>query len=131
MVALVAVASGLTLAIFLKAFGGGRRASRQTGPARGNDLLTRVRINFMDAINGTKIEFMHTYDKMCETCQGKGAENANDIHTCSKCNGSGLKPCPRKYFRPCAKSKSVHLVVAAGKQLVNRVNHVMVQAIPV
>ena len=77
--------------IFEGFFGGGRRASRQTGPARGNDLLTRVRINFMDAINGTKIEFMHTYDKMCETCQGKGAENANDIHTCSKCNGSGVE----------------------------------------
>lgn len=45
----------------------------------------------MDAINGTKIEFMHTYDKMCERCQGKGAENANDIHTCSKCNGSGVE----------------------------------------
>lgn len=77
--------------IFEGFFGGGRRASRQTGSARGNDLLTRVRINFMDAINGTKIEFMHTYDKMCERCQGKGAENANDIHTCSKCNGSGVE----------------------------------------
>ncbi|MGI6734947.1 MAG: Chaperone protein DnaJ [Tenericutes bacterium ADurb.Bin239] len=77
--------------IFEGFFGGRRSASRQTGPARGNDLLTRVRINFMDAINGTKIEFMHTYDKMCETCSGRGAEDPKDIHTCSKCRGSGVE----------------------------------------
>ncbi len=78
--------------IFQSFFGGGsRRSSSQTGPVRGNDVLTRVRIDFMDAINGTKIQFNHTYDKPCPTCNGLGAENKSDIHTCSKCNGSGVE----------------------------------------
>lgn len=79
--------------IFQSFFGGGgqRRQGRQSGPLRGNDVLTRVRIDFMDAINGTKIEFNHTYDKPCPTCHGLGAEDKNDIHTCSKCNGSGVE----------------------------------------
>lgn len=80
--------------IFSSFFGGGggsRRQTRQSGPLRGNDVLTRVRIDFMDAINGTKIEFNHAYDKPCPTCHGFGAEDKNDIHTCAKCNGSGVE----------------------------------------
>lgn len=79
--------------IFSSFFGGGgqRQQGRQTGPVRGNDVLTRVRVEFMDAIDGTKIEFAHTYDKICPTCNGLGAKSASDIHTCSKCRGSGVE----------------------------------------
>ena len=79
--------------IFSSFFGGGgaRRQGRPTGPVKGNDSLTRIRINFMDAINGTKVEFNHTYDKVCDTCHGLGAVDKNDIHTCSRCNGSGVE----------------------------------------
>lgn len=79
--------------IFSSFFGGGGRSrqGRPSGPLKGNDVLTRVRIDFMDAINGTKIQFNHTYDKPCPTCNGLGAEDKNDIHTCSKCSGSGVE----------------------------------------
>ena len=81
--------------IFSSFFGGGggqRRQSRPTGPIRGNDVLTRFKIDFMDAINGTKIEFSHTFPiKFVQTCNGLGARNASDIHTCSKCRGSGVE----------------------------------------
>ncbi len=78
--------------IFSSFFGGGsRRQGRPTGPVRGNDVLTRVRIDFMAAINGKEVEFNHTYDKVCETCSGLGAVDKRDIHTCSKCNGSGVE----------------------------------------
>lgn len=79
--------------IFSSFFGGGQRGGRQrhTGPVRGNDSLTRIRINFMDAIRGKKIELNHTYDKVCTTCAGSGAQSKDDVSVCDKCRGSGVE----------------------------------------
>lgn len=72
--------------------GGGRRASgASTGPSKGQDTLTRVKIAFMDAINGTKVTIPLTYDEPCPHCQGTGAESASDFVTCPYCGGSGVE----------------------------------------
>ena len=76
--------------IFSSFFGGGRRQQSQTGPQRGDDTLMRVRISFMDAINGRKIKVPVTYDEKCSVCGGTGAKNSSSICTCSRCNGSGF-----------------------------------------
>lgn len=76
--------------IFGSFFGGGaRRNQHASGPARGNDVLRRVRISFMDSINGKTIELDLNLDETCPHCNGSGAENPNDITTCSQCRGSG------------------------------------------
>ena len=76
--------------IFSSFFGGGRRTRRgPTGPTRGNDAFMRVRINFMDAINGTTISIPLDFDEKCDKCYGTGAKTPNDIETCSHCNGTG------------------------------------------
>lgn len=77
--------------IFSAFFGGGRRSARQnaSGPQKGNDTLYRVKISFMDAINGRHITIPLTYDEPCEHCHGTGAENPDDITTCPYCGGSG------------------------------------------
>lgn len=76
--------------IFGSFFGGGRRSRRQsTGPVRGNDAFMRVRINFMDAINGSTINVPLDFDEPCEHCHGTGAKSASDIETCSNCGGTG------------------------------------------
>ena len=78
--------------IFSSFFGGGGRSrARQTGPTRGNDSLTRIRIDFMDAVRGKTIELNHTYDKVCATCAGSGAESKDDVATCDKCRGTGTE----------------------------------------
>ena len=70
--------------------GGGRRSPRQSsGPRRGADTAMRVRIEFMDAILGKKINFPIQYDETCTTCAGSGARSSKDIATCSTCNGQG------------------------------------------
>ena len=69
--------------------GGGRRRAEPSGPAKGQDNLMRVRVKFMDAINGTKIVIPVTYDEPCDHCHGTGAESPSDITTCPHCGGSG------------------------------------------
>lgn len=76
--------------IFSSFFGGGRARPTQTGPMRGNNIIARIRIDFLDAINGKQIKFPHTYDQMCSHCHGTGAENPSDIQTCSTCHGTGF-----------------------------------------
>lgn len=76
--------------IFSSIFGGGgRRRQTRTGPQRGNDSVMRVKISFMDAINGKQIKLNVTYDQPCPTCNGTGAKSPNDVETCSRCHGTG------------------------------------------
>jgi len=77
--------------IFGSFFGGGRRSSRQNnGPTRGADTLNRIKISFMDSINGKTIEITPTVDENCPHCNGSGAENPSDVETCPDCKGSGV-----------------------------------------
>lgn len=78
--------------IFSSFFGGGaaRGGRAETGPQKGEDSLMRVRISFMDAVNGTKIKIPVNYDEPCENCHGTGAESPSDLETCPHCGGSGV-----------------------------------------
>ena len=77
--------------IFGSFFGGGGRRSRQSNsPTRGNDALRRVRIPFMDSINGRTIDIDLTLDENCPHCNGSGAESSSDIETCPDCHGTGV-----------------------------------------
>ena len=76
--------------LFDSILNGGRRRQRgSSGPQKGNDTLYRVKISFMDAINGTHITVPLTYDEPCEACHGSGAASDSDITTCSYCGGTG------------------------------------------
>lgn len=76
--------------IFDAFFGGGRRSSRQNnGPTRGQDVVKRIRISFMDAIKGRTVELPVTLEENCPHCNGSGAETPNDIQSCNECRGTG------------------------------------------
>ena len=76
--------------LFASFFGGGRRAQRaNNGPRRGNDRIVRIKVDFMDTINGRDIEIPLTVDEICPSCQGSGAKSANDIRVCHSCGGNG------------------------------------------
>ena len=83
--------------IFSQFFGGGRRSSRSNaGPRRGNDAIVRVKVDFMDTINGRDIEIPLTVDETCTSCRGTGAKTPNDIKTCSHCGGQGYVRAQRR-----------------------------------
>lgn len=76
--------------IFGSFFGGGQRRSRKpSGPQRGADTQMRLRIDFMDAINGKKLTIPIQYDESCVTCAGSGARSSGDLETCRQCGGTG------------------------------------------
>lgn len=76
--------------IFSSFFGGGsRRSSRSTGPQRGQDILMRLNISFMDAINGKKTDISLNFDETCPDCKGTGARNGTALKSCDYCHGSG------------------------------------------
>ena len=72
-------------------FGGGFTSSRRSssGPRRGDDTMMRVKINFMDAINGKNITLPLTYDEKCTFCNGTGALHGTDYTVCPTCKGKG------------------------------------------
>ncbi len=76
-------------------FGGGfggfssSRSSRSGGPQRGDDTMMRIKINFMDAINGKNVTIPLTYDEKCSSCGGTGALNGTEYTTCTTCKGRG------------------------------------------
>ena len=76
--------------IFSSFFGGGAsRSRRQTGPIRGDDVLMRLKVEFMDAVNGKDEEISFDYDDNCPNCHGSGAESPSDVKTCPTCQGRG------------------------------------------
>ncbi len=108
--------------IFSSFFGGGARQSRaQSGPRKGNDSLYRVRIDFMDAINGKKIKIPLTYDEQCPHCHGSGAETPSDFCTCSRCHGTGtIRTTQRTIFGAMESTSSCPDCGGTGKKITNR-----------
>lgn len=76
--------------IFSAFFGGNARESGPRSRARkGSDIQRRMTITFEESIFGKKEKLrVPVYDE-CPTCHGSGARSASDIHTCSRCRGSG------------------------------------------
>lgn len=79
--------------IFSSFFGGGgsSRSRRNNGPTRGNDRMLTIKIGFMDAIKGKKIELNVNVDENCPSCNGTGAQSPSDIQTCAQCRGTGYQ----------------------------------------
>lgn len=76
--------------IFGSFFGGGsRRQSQQTGPSRGDDVVMRVKVDFMDAVKGRDITISVPHDERCSSCNGTGAKNGSAVKSCPTCNGRG------------------------------------------
>lgn len=76
--------------IFNSFFGGGRRQGpNPSAPRRGDDVIQRIKIDFMDAINGRDVELTIEVDEMCPSCNGTGANTPSDIVSCSQCQGRG------------------------------------------
>ena len=75
--------------IFGDFFGGRRTARDNSGPAKGSNIRTSVRITFEEAVFGTEKEIELTVKEECKTCHGSGAKPGTTPQTCTKCGGKG------------------------------------------
>ncbi|NLU31417.1 MAG: molecular chaperone DnaJ [Clostridiaceae bacterium] len=76
--------------LFESFMGFGRsRASRRTGPQRGNDLQYSMEIEFMEAAFGATKELNLTRVQNCNVCGGSGSKPGTQPESCKRCNGTG------------------------------------------
>lgn len=69
-------------------FTGGRTRSAYS---RGEDIETKINIDFLDAIFGKEVTLKFNRTFVCSNCNGSGAETNDDIKICDYCNGRGQR----------------------------------------
>ncbi|MCR5799042.1 MAG: molecular chaperone DnaJ [Lachnospiraceae bacterium] len=75
--------------LFGDLFGGRTRSGRSSGPMKGANIRTSVRITFEEAIFGCEKEIELNTKDTCKTCNGTGAKPGTSTVTCTKCGGKG------------------------------------------
>ncbi len=75
--------------IFGDLFGGGRTRRTSSGPMKGPNVRTGVRITFQEAVTGVDKELELNLKEECSTCHGTGAKPGTSPETCKKCGGKG------------------------------------------
>ncbi|MCZ6514701.1 MAG: molecular chaperone DnaJ [Acidobacteria bacterium] len=75
--------------IFSQIFsGGGESAPRQNAPQAGRDLEHSLRVDFRDAIQGTKVRIRVLREETCRNCSGSGSGPGGPV-VCPECGGAG------------------------------------------
>jgi molecular chaperone DnaJ len=109
--------------IFSAFFGGGARSQEQgrARPRKGSDIQRRMTVAFEESIFGKKEKIkVPTYDE-CHSCHGTGAKSPSDIHTCSRCKGSGSIIVEQQTLLGRQQSRvSCPVCHGTGKEIVNK-----------
>jgi molecular chaperone DnaJ len=77
--------------IFDQFFGFGTRARTRPGAGAeaGDDIRTKVRLAFEEAVFGTTKPVEVVRRESCDTCRGSGSASGSRARTCSACHGTG------------------------------------------
>ncbi|MEK7680127.1 MAG: molecular chaperone DnaJ, partial [Deltaproteobacteria bacterium] len=84
---------------------------------RGSDLLHIIKLDFEDAVSGTKIKFNITKLVTCTVCNGSGAKDKSSIVTCMSCNGYGQTRIQQGFFtiqQKCHRCKGIGTIIKDG-----------------
>ncbi|KAF8149982.1 hypothetical protein B0H34DRAFT_731981 [Crassisporium funariophilum] len=79
-----------------QSFFGGHQQQQQV--RRGPSSLTEFEVTLADIYKGASIDFMIKKRILCDHCRGSGAASDSDIHTCSSCDGHGVKLVKQQIF---------------------------------
>jgi molecular chaperone DnaJ len=115
--------------------GGGREARPR--PERGDDVETRVRISFDDALSGAQVRVPVEVETVCTVCSGTGAQPGTSPITCPDCKGSGVVADSHGLFalsQPCRRCRGNGSIVekpcttcfGSGRERVTRTYNVKV-----
>ena len=77
--------------IFGDLFGTGsrQRGGARSGPMKGSNIRTSVRVSFQEAVFGCEKEVTLNMKDPCPTCGGTGAKPGTSPKMCPRCNGRG------------------------------------------
>src|SRR5262249_47270101 len=79
---------GFDLGDLFGAFGARGRRDEAQG-LRGDDLLARVEVDFVDALKGISLDVTVPTRTKCATCNGTGEQPGAKAKTCPTCDGKG------------------------------------------
>ena len=112
--------------IFAQFFGGGARQSQRqasSGPTRGEDIYSSLRISFMESVKGVTKTIPITYYKPCSNCHGTGANTPRDVENCSRCRGTGrVRVVQQTLFGQMASERACPDCNGSGKKIKVRCN---------
>lgn len=77
--------------VFRNFFGGGFGAGGGGGVRKGPTKQFEVKVNLADMYMGRQVQISFDRSVVCPKCDGSGAKSRQDIHTCSACNGQGVR----------------------------------------
>lgn len=80
--------SSIFESVFGAGFGFGSRRSSRKQRKYSLDIEEEIRLEFFEAVFGTKKEIKYTFKSPCKACNGTGSEDKK-TSTCPDCNGSG------------------------------------------
>ena len=66
------------------------RATRTSGPRRGDELEAELHLSFSEAIEGVTTTVNVTSDASCQRCSGTGAAPGTSPVICNRCGGRGV-----------------------------------------
>ncbi|WP_031542946.1 molecular chaperone DnaJ [Mesoplasma photuris] len=99
-------------------FGGNRGRQRNIN---GEDVVIEMTLSFKELIYGVDREIKLNLLSKCDTCDGIGAKNPNDVKTCSQCGGHGfvnvtqqMGPLSFQSQQQCSKCRGL------GKEILNK-----------
>ncbi|PWN44086.1 DnaJ-domain-containing protein [Ceraceosorus guamensis] len=77
--------------VFRNFFGGGGGPFGQQGPRRGPNRNYNLEVGLEDMYRGRRVSVQHQRNVICAACDGSGAREKSDIHSCEACGGQGIR----------------------------------------
>eukprot|EP01065_Artemidia_motanka_P045118 TRINITY_DN6553_c4_g1_i1.p2 TRINITY_DN6553_c4_g1~~TRINITY_DN6553_c4_g1_i1.p2 ORF type:complete len:327 (+),score=58.69 TRINITY_DN6553_c4_g1_i1:451-1431(+) len=81
-------------------FGGQKQAkqSMKYQPMKGGDITTKLRLGFLEAVNGCKKEVSYQYLRKCTPCRGSGSRDGAPKVRCNVCHGRGKQSTTNGFY---------------------------------
>ncbi|KNC84636.1 hypothetical protein SARC_03166 [Sphaeroforma arctica JP610] len=79
---------GSPFSSFFSNFGG---QQQKQGKPKGTEANIFLDVSLEDLYNGRTLQVEVVNQQLCSHCRGTGANSKDDVHTCTKCKGSGTR----------------------------------------
>eukprot|EP01063_Lacrimia_lanifica_P010175 TRINITY_DN16917_c0_g1_i1.p2 TRINITY_DN16917_c0_g1~~TRINITY_DN16917_c0_g1_i1.p2 ORF type:complete len:447 (+),score=154.10 TRINITY_DN16917_c0_g1_i1:54-1394(+) len=83
-------------------------------PQRGVDVAVKLKLDFKEAVEGTKKEVTYFFEQKCTPCRGTGSKDGAPVVKCTVCNGRGKMTSSNGYYhveQPCTACGGVGEIV--------------------
>lgn len=84
--------------IFAKMNPDAQKTKKPQGPEPGADIHFKLKLSFLEAVNGCSREISYNTFRKCATCNGSGSQDSGEKGKCAHCGGRGKKIMSTGFF---------------------------------